>query len=219
MVAMSSNTPHVRLLNAASLDVLSPMGMWQRGRSRFWLDDHDWWLVLVEFQPSARSRGSYLNVGVMWLWPERDHLAFDVGYRLEDFVAFRNKAQFEREATRMVARAAEEVTAYRQQFVSVEAAADYLDHHCDGKNPWRIYHAGVACGLAGRATNACHRLDQLATQVTDDAGSALRQSARHLRPLAADRDAFRLAVEQIVGGTRELLRLPPALRLSFDRGG
>jgi hypothetical protein len=217
---MSDHTPHARLLNVAGRSVLEPLGLRQRGRTRFWVDDNDWWLVLVEFQPSDRSRGSYLNVGVMWLWQERDDLAFDVGYRLEDFVTFRNKAQFEREAARLVAKAAEKVEAYRAQFASAAAAADYLGQHCNVKSPWSLYNAGVACGLAGRAEEAGGWLDQLLAPCSASAPSAaedaLRSTARQLRPLVAQRDAFRLTVEQVLASARESLRLPRLRSVSFD---
>lgn len=71
------------------------MGLSQKGRSRIWLDDQRWWLCVVEFQPSSWSRGSYLNVGCMWLWPVRDDISFDEGYRVEEFCEFRDEAQFE----------------------------------------------------------------------------------------------------------------------------
>lgn len=57
---------HNKILNAAAREVLRPLGFRQRGRSRMWFEDRGWWLVLVEFQPSQWSRGSYLNVGPMW---------------------------------------------------------------------------------------------------------------------------------------------------------
>jgi hypothetical protein len=50
--------------------VLTPLGLTQRGRSRLWLDDHGWWLIVVEFQPSAWSRGSHLNVSACGVVPE-----------------------------------------------------------------------------------------------------------------------------------------------------
>jgi hypothetical protein len=64
--------PHTKLLIAAARDVLRPIGLTQKGRLRTWLDDLGWWLGVVEFQSSSWSRGSYLNVGVNWLWNPKD---------------------------------------------------------------------------------------------------------------------------------------------------
>ncbi len=44
---------HTRLLTAAARSILRPLGCVQKGRSRTWLDDQDWWVGVVEFQPSA----------------------------------------------------------------------------------------------------------------------------------------------------------------------
>jgi hypothetical protein len=72
---------HNKVLGAAARDALGPLGLTQKGRSRTWLDDHGWYVVVVEFQPSAWSKGSYLNVAAMWLWKPKDDLSFDYGGR------------------------------------------------------------------------------------------------------------------------------------------
>jgi len=43
---------------------------------RQWLGDHGWWLINVEFQASSWSVGSYLNVGLQYLWTVTDHRSF-----------------------------------------------------------------------------------------------------------------------------------------------
>jgi hypothetical protein len=205
---MSANTPHARLLNEAALSVLEPLGLAQVGRSRTWVDDHDWWLVLVEFQPDNSSRGSYLNVGAMWLWHEIDHWSFDVGYRVGDFKTFRNKAQFEREATDLATRAGQQVEKYRRLFASIETAADYLVCHCDGGSPWGRYHAGVACGLTGRVAESSRWIDQFLEQARRAGWSApLLRCPERLRTFIGSTAGFRLAIEQTVATTRAALRL------------
>src|SRR5689334_1392764 len=59
---------HNAEIAAAAKAVLAPMGFRRKGRSRIWLDDHGWWVGVVEFQPSGWSRGSYLNVAASYLW-------------------------------------------------------------------------------------------------------------------------------------------------------
>jgi hypothetical protein len=207
---MSANTPHARLLNEAALAVLEPLGLEQIGRSRTWLDDHDWWLVLVEFQPDSAARGSYLNVGAMWLWREVEDYSFDVGYRVGDFKTFRNKAQFEREAMQMAQRAAGQVEKYRALFASVETAAEYLARHCDGGDLWGRYHAGVACGLAGQAIEASRWLDEFLRHARHAGWSeSLLRRVVQLRALAENTEGLRLAVEQLVAASRRSLRLSP----------
>jgi hypothetical protein len=206
---MSANTPHARLLNDAALEVLEPLGLTQVGRSRTWLDDHGWWLALVEFQPDREARGSYLNVGVMWLWRPAEEFSFDVGYRVGDFKTFRNKAQFEREALDMANRAAARIEKYRAMFSSLDLAAEYLVQHHDGGDPWARYHTGVACALTGRPEQACRCFDDF-LELARRAGwpQSLLRRAVDLRTLAATAERFRLAIEGLVGTTRESLGLP-----------
>jgi hypothetical protein len=78
---LSRQHPHTKLINAAARETFQPLGLVQKGRSRMWRDDRAWWLGIVEFQPSSWTRGSYLNVGVNWLWNVKDWHSFDFGYR------------------------------------------------------------------------------------------------------------------------------------------
>ena len=115
--------PQTKLLKGAARRVLRPLGFFQRGRSRLWIGDHGWWLVVVEFQPSGWSKGSYLNVAAMWLWFEKDYFSFDYGYRIGRFVPFKDEAQFAPLAENLARRAADEVGHYRSLFTSVHSAA------------------------------------------------------------------------------------------------
>ena len=81
---MSRRHPHTKLINAAARETLRPLGLVQEGRSRTWLDDRAWWLGIVEFQPSDWTRGSYLNVGVSWLWNVKDWQSFDYRHRVDE---------------------------------------------------------------------------------------------------------------------------------------
>src|SRR4051794_17890349 len=40
------------LIATAARDAFGRVGLRQRGRSQCWSDDHGWWLINVEFQPS-----------------------------------------------------------------------------------------------------------------------------------------------------------------------
>lgn len=66
-----------RLIAVAASDRLASVGLIRKGRSRTWIDDHGWWLINVEFQPSSHAHGCYLNIGVQHLWVVRNHLTFE----------------------------------------------------------------------------------------------------------------------------------------------
>src|SRR5262249_20811083 len=103
---MSQEPIHSKLITAAARTILRPLGLFQKGRSRTWLDDRGWWVGVVEFQPSSWSRGSYLNVGCMWLWDVKNYVSFDEGYRVESFAEYQDDDQFRQAATDLANRAA-----------------------------------------------------------------------------------------------------------------
>jgi hypothetical protein len=65
-----------KIIAQAASSALLPLGLRRRGRSRIWIDDHGWWLINVDFQPSGFEKGCYLNVGHQHLWVRRNHLVF-----------------------------------------------------------------------------------------------------------------------------------------------
>jgi hypothetical protein len=210
------HTPHARLLNQAAREVLEPLGLTHSARSRFWYDDRGWRLILVEFQPSSVSRGSFLNVGLMWLWDEREHFTFDDGYRQQGFVEFHHKSQFEREALRLAQQAAAKVEAYRGQFPHVAAVAEYLLRQCRAGHRWDLFHAGVACGLAGRTDDAARFLGQLDEVAKAGQDESPRRKAAQWLTLLPDAARFRLAVEQAVLTTRAAYGLCDADGVQFE---
>ena len=54
---------HSKIFNQVAEKYLVTLGLTQKGHSMIWLDDHGWWLTMVEFQTSGWSIGLYLNVG------------------------------------------------------------------------------------------------------------------------------------------------------------
>lgn len=117
-VASNANTSAFALDQCGRQAALSPLGCMQKGRSRTWLDDRSWWIGVVEFQPSAWARGSYLNVGACWLWYEKEYLSFDDGHRVESFQSFASDEQFASVAEKLAQRASQEVMTLRQRFPS-----------------------------------------------------------------------------------------------------
>ena len=86
--------PHDKIIADAAKARLRPHGFHRKGRSRLWFADHGWWLTIVEFQPSAWSKGSNLNVAAEFLWVETGNFGFDFGGRLAEFVEYQSDGQF-----------------------------------------------------------------------------------------------------------------------------
>jgi hypothetical protein len=222
--------PHTKLLTQAARDILRPRGLIQKGRSRTWLDDRGWWLCVVEFQPSSWTRGSYFNVGAMWLWHERDDIFFALGYRVDEapFVEFESEEQFAPAARNLAEVAAQKVDDYRALFPDVASAARYLEKEARRRDdPGHALDAGIAWGLAGerrKAERAFDRHDALIAvyleswqaedwfredeahyrkEAEDD-----RARSRRFRALLEDPDEFEREVYRIIQRYRALLKLP-----------
>ena len=224
---MSAQHRHTKLLNAAARDVLRPLGVVQKGRSRTWLDDRGWWLGVIEFQPSSWSRGSYLNVGVNWLWDPKDYLSFDFGHRVDiagegQYVEYENDEQFSPLARKLAMVAAEQVRRYRDEFPTVEAAAAILER-AEPDDLLRSLHAGIALGLGGHGKAARTLFGRYARWFESDEESewrteddeALYLRTRQLSALVADRRAFSDLIREDIRRARAQLKLDPDVELRF----
>jgi uncharacterized protein DUF4304 len=147
-----ADVDHNKVLAEAARQTLRPLGLRRKGRSRTWLDDHDWWLLVVEFQPSSWSRGSYLNVGPMWLWfPAGPHLHFDVFGRVEPFIGAEDEEQWSAAAARLAQAAAAETQKLRETITDPAAAALFIEAAgARGHASHPDLNGGIAHGLAGQ---------------------------------------------------------------------
>lgn len=154
---MPSSPSHNQLIKQAAKASLGSIGCRQKGQSRVWLDDHGWWVGLVEFQPSSWAKGSYLNVGATFLWRASGVLSFDFAVddncRKQGFHEFEDSAQFEHIAQRLSNQAVAEVTKLRSQLCSIQAASALLGK-LPGSPVYCHYHAAVAAALAGDLDSA-----------------------------------------------------------------
>ncbi|MFJ2095042.1 hypothetical protein ACIOEW_38230 [Streptomyces sp. NPDC087901] len=207
---MADRSPALRIITSAARDSLKPLGLAQRGRSRLWIDDHGWWLGVVEFTP-ARIAGSGLYVGAMWLWHDVDHLAFHVDAVRVGSELFRNEDQFTSLALELSRQAAANVTALREKFAGLPDAARYLTSRPVRQGfLWDSFDAGIAAALVGDADTARDyfervlREDALVPWEVD-----AHEKARELHAIAADRDAVTAWVTRAVDSCRSKLGLDP----------
>lgn len=198
-------TDHNRLIDAAARKALKPKGLQRKGKSRVWFDDHGWWMIQVEFQPSSWTKGSYLNVGVCWLLYEGSAAGFHVGHRVDvSFVEYTGDDRFESQIQAVSDRAAKEVDVYRAKFATLQLAAEF---HRSIVSPttWQYYHGGVILRLAGQTEAAREYLTAVATHDARfdwERGLALR--AADLMHLLGDSQRFSSCVRGIVLRTRTI---------------
>ena len=210
---MGDGSDHNRVIATAARETLGPLGLVRKGRSRTWLDDNDWWLGVVEFQPSSWKRGSYLNVGAMWLWRDTDdhHVYFGLGHRIDGAgFADASDAVFEDAVAAMAVTAAEHVRLLREQLTTVDAAAAILREQAERDTGWARWDAAVALGLAGERDGAAAMFRAVADDDDDrDWWVAVRRDAAKLAELVrADPAGFDATVRSWIDRYRDALKLP-----------
>jgi hypothetical protein len=156
---MSRSNDIGELIATAAKAALLPLGCHRLGKSRTWISDQRFWLIVIEFQPSSWQKGTYLNVGAMWLWRARKGHAFNVGYRIADFLPFYSPEEFGPAVARFAAQAAQEVQRRREQFKTLQNICRYLVDHTSENNR-DIFHTAIAAGLVGDVDTA-RRLFQI----------------------------------------------------------
>lgn len=211
--------PHDKIIANAAKSALGPLNFRRKGRSRIWLADHGWWLVVVEFQPSAWSKGSYLNVAAHWLWSELGSISFDFGGRVQEHVEYQSDAQFTSAASSLADKAAREAQRLTQMFTSMEATANILvdaerTSRRYGAGGWIAYNAGVAAALVGSSDSASEMFHRVISgQSAHD--SVLRTTTKRMAHLAADPIRFKGKVASLVARQREALKLSFLDQLPF----
>ena len=223
-------TSHARLMliDAAARAALAPLGM-TRLDSSTWLDDHGWWVVVVDFETLA-ARGTRLVVYADFLWHVRDRPARSVSVRVRErgrlldqdgpelSCDYASDAQFAPLATGLAKRAAVEVHSWREAFPTLRSWAAYLDAAAEEGGLWSEYDAAVASALAGSDQRARHWFDRVLDHPVrgqlypdpdvDDVVTAQR-FASGLTSELHEPGAFRAAVAERVASTRARLDLPP----------
>jgi hypothetical protein len=176
------------------------------------LDDHAWWVGVIEFQPSGWSKGSYLNVAASYLWKPAEpepNLSFDTVLSPRPWRKVIEGESFAGAAMELASFARENLINLREYHRSVLTAAEWLQSEKVEGHCWRHYHLGVAFGLSGKVEIA-QRHFRLAVGAKSDIDwvTALRRECARYAALVEDRAVFRLAILERIRFTRAALKLP-----------
>lgn len=144
-----------KLIIRAARDVLKPMGLFQKGTSRIWIDDNGWFLILVEFQPSSWSQGAYLNVAISFLWEQGrgflESLSYNIGGReLEHIEYTGNDEIFFQQILEMAQYAGNLVQQYRNGFATPSSARSEMEQYHDAYSSLKVselWNRGMFCYL------------------------------------------------------------------------
>ncbi len=205
-----STPPHSKLINKVAREVLKPIGVKRKGQSRTWLDDHGWWITVVEFQPSTWAKGTYLNVGINWQWYPQDYFSFDLGYREADFVEYYSDDQFEPKARELAELAKSKVEEFRSQLSDQMKVKDYVINATkDNKgNLWGEFNRGMACAISGSKDQALIFFKEV-IEIPDDVEWVveLKNFTRNLMNLINSGQDYIEYLNEVVRESRSLKKL------------
>ena len=208
---------HGAILRRVMREVLEPAGLIRPAGSRYWVDDHGWWLAALWFEPSDFDRGTYLRASRMYLWVDRGHLAFDedvvdrwpVGGRLTAWVPALDATVWERDVRDLAAASVAFVEEVRRERADLHAAIGRLGRR--DRDAWTEFHMGIAQGLLGDAGAARASLERVASSANPYAApwlEDLRLRAADMAARLGDEADFRNEVTATILRARERLRLP-----------
>lgn len=207
-----STTPHSKIINKVARQVLKPIGVKRKGQSRTWLDDNGWWVTVVEFQPSAWAKGTYLNVGVNFQWYPQNHLSFDIGDREAGFVEYKSDEQFGPEAQEFAKLAKAKVLEIREQLCSPKSAKEHVISSFQGHRStlWGEFHQGMSCILAKEPNEAISYFSQVVNNPHDTEWAIeLKEFTSKLIALIQSGDDTLLTIQKVVNKSRALKKLEP----------
>lgn len=218
---------HNKLIKQVGKSVLNPLGLFQRGNSRMWIDDNGWCLTWLAFDSSAWSKGSHLSVGVSYLWRSSEWLAVDYyrkDWRLCEFVEFTgNEEAFYKEIYSMAELGAKQAIEYRE-LRDISLAREEICRAnvacCPPQVTHQFYNKMMLCGLARHYMTEFYYarwLESLKDAKDEWEMDYLREAEENIRGIIGEPALFHDYVVRKINVSREAWRAKPSMKkLSAD---
>ena len=153
---------HDKIINMATKKILAPQGLFRQGTSRTWLDDNGYFIIFVVFDSSNWSKGSYLGVGIDFLWEKSENLndifVYSYGERGKEFCKYSgNDDEFQAKMEEFAQIGLRKVIEYRK-FKDMDYAKKCLEQKVSeiqkNRRFWEVYDLAMLCFLMGDFENA-----------------------------------------------------------------
>jgi hypothetical protein len=201
---------HNRIIKKEAAKFFKPCGIKQIGQSRTFIFDNGWYNILIEFQPSAYSNGTLLNIGINFNWYLSDHFSFDIGYRENTFVECINEKQFTEEIRRLSEKSITKINEYRNSLKNIEIAEKFIvKSKYTSDDLWGNYHRGMISGLIGNVD----KINKYFVKILENKESLewvidLKNTVRKLIEIANDNiELFNMMIIDIIKETRKAKKL------------
>ena len=196
-------------------EILHAEGFQRIGASRTWIYDNGWWIAILEFQPSGTSKGTYLNLGLCWLWAEKNYPSFDFGYRELDFLTWNEDQIFEQEIYKYAQSARKKFLQYKRKFRDVREVYKSLKKTKTSEY-WDLYNLAIVSGLCCDVAKFHTYYEQVKShEFGEPDGSLHSKNLDELRRVVQHNSTFIAMTLEIVHRTRCLLALQRNENITF----
>ena len=200
---------HNKIIAEKAIQHLKPLGYKRIGKSRLWIKDKGWWAILVEFQPSQWSSGTYINVSASTLLYEYNAWQMHTSTRIQGFASANDDPDFQSKVDSMTKEAAECATEMEincsdlSYFVKV-----FTDFPENRKSVWHYYYAGILNSILGNCSLAKQCYTYVAEREYEHLfEQAIKLSSAELEFLIEFPDQYKSAVLGIVLRARQVKNL------------
>ncbi len=198
---------HNKLLTKIAKEKLKPYGIVQKGKSRTFLYDNGWYIIVIEFQPSSWSKGTYLNLGVDFNFSPREHLAFGHGYREKGFEEAKDEKQFTDIVSKYCDIAIGRVEKLKKDFNDIGTAIRTIKGS-KTKSAWDNFDLGVMYGIMEKFGEAKKYFTRLKKEKCEHPYEFARRTLAIEILTWLEDGLFGKKVLELIAQTRELKKLP-----------
>jgi hypothetical protein len=205
---MAKQNEHGKLIAAAAKAALLPLGCRRKGQSRCWFSDERFWYIFIEFQPSAWSRGTYLNVSPIWFFLEP--WGGEAAHRLDNYIKFETVEQFAPLIEKAAQLVAAEVVALRAKFRTLMDIHRFFASNLSWNG--NLYRAAITSGLIGDLALARQLFARIMGLDPNKNSTLLKDRQAECAALATlldDAQAYRSAIREKIDIRRRSHGFPP----------
>jgi len=210
---------HNKIIKTNAAILFKPYGIKRKGQSRFFIDDHGWYTIGIEFQPSKSGNGTYLNIGVNFNWNIQGHFSYDIGGRnfvdigngKQQFFEYINDMQFIEVINKLCDFSVKIINEYRNNLKNINTAKKTIKKNkYHGNSLWGNYHRGIVSGLIGNTNSLNNYFNEL-LKIPDNNIEwikTLKKQVEELKILGNESiEEFISKIKEIIIETRRLKKL------------
>ncbi len=159
--SMTASIDHNKLLTKIAKEKLQAQGIQQKGQSRLFIHDNYWYTIIIEFQPSAYDKGTFLNVAADFNFYPRGHFTYTVGGREKEFIAFQNETQFAAAVNSLCDVAVDRVNVLKKLLVDYSTAQKTIIKELNPADSWNNLDIAFVCALDDNILDAKNSLNKV----------------------------------------------------------